>query len=34
MTLKKATFILLMCAAFAYVVFWYGYGIHGAIAEH
>jgi hypothetical protein len=34
MTLKKAVFVVLICASFAYVVFWYWYGIQGAMAEH
>jgi hypothetical protein len=34
MTLKKAVFMILICAAFAYVVFWYWYGIHAAMMEH
>ena len=34
MTLKKAVFVVLICAGFAYVAFWYWYGIQGAMAEH
>jgi hypothetical protein len=33
MSLKKGVFIILLCAAYAYVVFWYGFAIYGAIGE-
>ena len=33
MSLKKGVFIILICAAYAYVVFWYGFAIYGAIGE-
>jgi hypothetical protein len=32
MSLKKGVYIILICAAFAYVVFWYGYAIHAIVA--
>jgi hypothetical protein len=33
MSLKTGVFIILICAAYAYVVFWYGFAIYGAIGE-
>jgi hypothetical protein len=32
MSLKKGVYIILICAAFAYVVFWYGYAINAIVA--
>ena len=34
MLLKKGVYIILICAAYAYVVFWFGYGVYAAIGEH
>jgi hypothetical protein len=33
MSLNKGVFIILVCAAYAYVVFWYGFAIYRAIGE-
>jgi hypothetical protein len=33
MLLKKRAFIILICAAYAYVVFWYGFAIYRAMGE-
>jgi hypothetical protein len=31
---SKIIYIVLICASFAYVAFWFAYMVHGAMAEH
>jgi hypothetical protein len=33
-SLSKIIYMVLICASFAYVAFWFAYMVHGAMAEH
>jgi hypothetical protein len=33
-SLSRIIYIVLICASFAYVAFWFAFMVHGAMAEH